>query len=49
MIYQGGWEKGLMHGTGTLYDADGAVYTGSFATGNRHGHGVQQASTRCIT
>ncbi|CAM9599710.1 unnamed protein product, partial [Hapterophycus canaliculatus] len=35
--YDGGWEKGVFHGHGTLTWANGCVYEGPFLRGERHG------------
>ena len=34
------WLHGLRHGQGTLFRADGEVYSGGWANGERHGAGV---------
>ncbi|CAN0240861.1 unnamed protein product, partial [Ectocarpus sp. 8 AP-2014] len=38
--YDGGWERGLFHGQGTLTWANGCVYEGGFRRGERHGTGI---------
>jgi hypothetical protein len=37
--YQGAFNDGLYHGTGTLQFKNGDKYTGEFANGLRHGRG----------
>ena len=39
--YEGEWQDGLMHGSGTLTLNDGNQYAGNFKMGKKHGHGTQ--------
>lgn len=39
-VYEGGWEKGLKKGEGTLHTGTGQVYEGHFDADLYHGHGV---------
>jgi hypothetical protein len=39
-VFPGEWENDLYHGHGSLSQASGDTYTGTFRNGERHGHGV---------
>ena len=48
VIYDGDWQNGKPHGTGTSAYPNGDKYVGHFQNGKRHGKGKQMSEDRRI-